>query len=66
MANYTMEIRELMNEPMINGVFTFEYPFYSDNPIDKEEFENLFIQVCMLLSQPISIFTELISAFLSA
>ena len=43
MANYTMEIRELMNEPMINGVFTFDYPFYSDNPLDKEEFENLFI-----------------------
>ena len=43
MANYTMEIRELMNEPMINGVFTFDYPFYSDNPLDKEEFEKLFI-----------------------
>ena len=43
MANYTMEIRELMNEPLINGVFTFDYPFYSDNPLDKEEFENLFI-----------------------
>ena len=43
MANYTMEIRELMNEPLINGIFTFDYPFYSDNPLDKEEFENLFI-----------------------
>ena len=43
MANYTMEIRELMNEPLINGVFTFDYPFYSDNPLDKEEFEHLFI-----------------------
>ena len=43
MANYTMEIRQLMNEPLVNGVFTFDYPFYSDNPLDKEEFENLFI-----------------------
>ena len=43
MANYTMEIRELMNEPLISGVFTFDYPFYSDNQLDKEEFENLFI-----------------------
>ena len=43
MANYTMEIRELMNEPLISGVFTFDYPFYSANQLDKEEFENLFI-----------------------
>lgn len=43
MANYTMEIRELMNEPLINGVFTFDYPFYSDSLNDKKEFEELFI-----------------------
>ena len=43
MANYTMEIREMMNQPLINGVFTFDYSFYSDNPMDKEEFEKLFV-----------------------
>ena len=25
MANYTMEIREMINNPLINGVFTFDY-----------------------------------------
>ena len=44
MANYTMEIREMIDNPLINGVFTFDYDFYSDNPKDKEEFEKLFIQ----------------------
>lgn len=43
MANYTMEIREMMNQPLIKGVFTFDYSFYSDNPTDKEEFEKLFV-----------------------
>ena len=43
MANYTMEIREMMKQPLINGVFTFDYSFYSDNPTDKEEFEKLFV-----------------------
>lgn len=43
MANFTMEIREMMNQPLINGVFTFDYEFYSDNLKDKETFENLFI-----------------------
>ena len=42
MANYTMEIREMMNNPVINGVFTFDYPFYNDNIEDKKEFEELF------------------------
>ena len=42
MANYTMEIREMMNNPVINGVFTFDYPFYNDNIEDKKEFEKLF------------------------
>lgn len=43
MANYTMEIREMMNQPLIKGVFTFDYDFYSDNAQDKEAFEKLFI-----------------------
>ena len=41
MANYTMEIRQLIDNPLI-GLFTFDYDFYSDNPKDKEEFEKLF------------------------
>ena len=43
MANFTMEIREMMSQPLINGVFTFDYEFYSDNVQDKETFEKLFI-----------------------
>ena len=44
MANYTMEIREMINNPLINGVFTFDYPFYNDNVEDKKEFEELFLK----------------------
>ena len=43
MANYTMELRQMIDNPLI-GLFTFEYNFYSDNPEDKEEFEKLFTQ----------------------
>ena len=43
MANFTMEVREMMNHPLINGVFTFDYEFYSDNVQDKETFEKLFV-----------------------
>lgn len=43
MANYTMEIRQMINNPLI-GLFTFDYDFYSDNPKDKEAFEKLFIE----------------------
>ena len=43
MANFTMEVREMMNQPLINGVFTFDYEFYSGNLQDKETFEKLFI-----------------------
>ena len=43
MANFTMEIREMENHPLINGVFTFDYEFYSDNIQDKETFEKLFV-----------------------
>ena len=43
MANFTMEIREMMSQPLINGVFTFDYEFYSDNVQDKETFEKLFV-----------------------
>lgn len=44
MANYTMEIREMINNPLVNGVFTFDYPFYNDNMEDKKEFEELFLK----------------------
>ena len=44
MANYTMEIREMIDNPLINGVFTFDYPFYNDNMEDKKEFEELFLK----------------------
>ena len=43
MANFTMEIRQMIDNPLI-GLFTFDYDFYSDNPKDREEFEKLFIQ----------------------
>ena len=43
MANFTMEVREMMTQPLINGVFTFDYEFYSDNIQDKETFEKLFV-----------------------
>lgn len=43
MANFTMEIRDMMNQPLIDGVFTFDYDFYSDSKQDKEMFEKLFI-----------------------
>ena len=43
MANYTMEICQMIDNPLI-GLFTFDYDFYSDNPKDKEEFEKLFSQ----------------------
>ena len=43
MANFTMEVREMMNHPLISGVFTFDYEFYSDNGQDKETFEKLFV-----------------------
>ena len=43
MANVTMEVREMMTQPLINGVFTFDYEFYSDNIQDKETFEKLFV-----------------------
>ena len=43
MANFTMEIRELVENPLINGVFTFDYDFYGDEE-EKQQFEKLFIQ----------------------
>ena len=43
MANFTLEIRQMIDNPLI-GLFTFDYDFYSDNPKDKEEFEKLFTQ----------------------
>ena len=43
MANYTMEIRQMIDNPLI-GLFTFDYDFYSDIHTDKEAFEKLFIQ----------------------
>ena len=43
MANFTMEIRELVENPLINGVFTFDYDFYGSEE-EKQQFEKLFIQ----------------------
>ena len=43
MANYTMEIRQMIDEPLI-GLFTFNYDFYSDDKETKKEFERLFIE----------------------
>ena len=43
MANYTIEIRQMLNEPLI-GLFTFDYDFYSDDEQDKKQFEKLFIE----------------------
>ena len=43
MANFTIEIRELVENPLINGVFTFDYDFYGDEE-EKQQFEKLFIQ----------------------
>lgn len=41
MANFTMELNELLNDERI-GVFTFDYAFYSTNPSDKQTFERTF------------------------
>ena len=43
MANYTMEVREMEENPLINGVFTFRYDFYG-NEDERKQFEKLFIQ----------------------
>ena len=43
MANYTMEIRQMVDEPLI-GLFTFNYDFYSDDKESKKEFERLFTE----------------------
>ena len=43
MANYTMEIRQMIDEPLI-GLFTFSYDFYTDDKESKKEFERLFIE----------------------
>ena len=42
MANYTMEIRQMIDNPLI-GLFTFDYDFYG-NDEEKQHFEKLFIQ----------------------
>ena len=43
MANYTMEIRQMIDEPLI-GLFTFNYDFYTDDKNTRKEFERLFIE----------------------
>lgn len=43
MANYTMEIRQMIDEPLI-GLFTFSYDFYTNDKESKKEFERLFIE----------------------
>ena len=42
MANYTMEIRQMIDNSLI-GLFTFDYDFYG-NEEEKQQFEKLFIQ----------------------
>lgn len=42
MANYTMELHELVNNPLIN-VFDFDYPFYENDEL-KQAFEQKFIE----------------------
>ena len=43
MANYTMEIRQMIDEPLI-GLFTFTYDFYTNDKKAKKEFERLFTE----------------------
>ena len=42
MANFTIEIREMMTNPLIKGVFTFPYDFYGTEE-ERKAFEKLFI-----------------------
>ena len=42
MANFTIEIREMVTNPLIKGVFTFPYDFYGTEE-ERKAFEKLFI-----------------------
>ena len=42
MAIYTLEIREILNNPLFS-LFDFDYPFYCDSALLKHEFEQKFI-----------------------
>jgi len=42
MANYTIELREMVDNPLIRGVFTFPYDFYGTEE-ERKVFEQLFI-----------------------
>lgn len=42
MSLYTMQIKDIINNPL-TPIFNFDYPFYSDNEELKKEFEELFI-----------------------
>ena len=42
MAQYTMEIRQLVNNPLTK-LFNFDYPFYVEQSEAKKQFEELFI-----------------------
>ena len=42
MANFTIELREMMTNPLIKGVFTFPYDFYGTDE-ERKAFEKLFI-----------------------
>ena len=44
MANYTMTIAEMMNNPLTREIFPTDYLFYDDEPSVKEEFERKFIE----------------------
>lgn len=43
MAKYTIELRQLMSDPLFN-LFDFDYDFYSDDIEIKKDFEHKFIQ----------------------
>ena len=42
MANFTIELREMVTNPLIKGVFTFPYDFYGTEE-ERKAFEKLFI-----------------------
>ena len=44
MANYTMTIAEMLNNPLTREIFPTDYLFYDDEPSVKEEFERKFIE----------------------
>ena len=44
MANYTMTVEEMMNNPLTKNIFPDNYPFYTDDVQARKEFEEKFIE----------------------